>query len=289
MRERKSIGLTFTHAITIGLAFQFHMSAFMLAFISLFLFYRKQILVNWWGLALAVLVTLLSIFPFMLAATRNWWLIQGYDYGGKYYFGRSLVHVYPVLKSMLYWMRYPSFLFSSDLLAHVRFEWLAAWSPFDLLIRYAWRICLYIVGLATLFISVKANWEWFKTVWATFRTGGRSDQTSIEGSQQWISTYAAGALLAVIASAVLSPITFNAWHLIIVFPAAMIPVLIYLSGYLESGRFRTRLRSRSTLVLLCTFLVAVNLVGSHDSKRFSYSVSYPDDVRLQLFQLQDRR
>jgi hypothetical protein len=290
MFQSKSFFLTMLHVLSIGMAVQFHMSAFILALVSLLLFYKRLIKVNWPGFISGSAAIVLSLVPFILAAKSNWLLIEGNDYGGKYYIGRSVIHVYPVLKSILYWLRYGSLLFSSDIVFQARFEWLTHTSVPRMLATYLWQSILVFAGVASLMVSARASWLCFSKVGKAFwMPGNHGISKNGNESEKWLVWYCFCVFLAVVSCAVLSPITFNYWHLLIVFPFALMPLLMLFPSKPAIPVFGRYLYTKSFVVVLCTYLIAVNLVASHDSERFSYRSSYADQLNLQLFQLKDRR
>jgi len=184
------------------------------------------------------------------------------------YIGWGGVHVYPVLKSALYWIRYGSFLFPTRAVMGAEFDWITNIEWLRMVVQYSWRSALFVAGLVTVFLSIKINWM----VWKGIK-GKVISKGDLRGPD-WLVLYSFAALLAIIVSSILSPITFSYWHLIMTFPFALFPVL-YIIDRIEMYKDRV-LWSRIRLVAL--FFVVVNLVAANDSGKYSYSFDYEEQV-----------
>jgi hypothetical protein len=73
----------------------------------------------------------------------------------------------------------------------------------------------------------------------------------------------------------LAPIVFNYWHLVLIFPAAVLPVLVWIYRTFIQG-FTVSLQ---LILVIAAILIATNLVAINDSRKFSWSASYADQVR----------
>ena len=191
------------------------------------------------------------------------------------YIGYGAVHVYPVLKAVLYWLRYGSALFSNRIITDVSFDWITTVSWLQMVVQYAWQAALYLVGAATVVVSAKLNWTTWKAIKPALKRG-----VAIENDTQWLQLFAGAAVLGIIISAMLSPITFSYWHLIITYPLALIPLLILSEQWVKD---KPQQLTRFLFIGACFFTV-VNLVAAHDSNKFSYKVDYVEQVELYLQQ-----
>ncbi|WP_325891410.1 hypothetical protein [Grimontia sp. NTOU-MAR1] len=185
------------------------------------------------------------------------------------------MHVYPVLKAVLYWLRYASTLFSNRIITDTSFDWLTTVSWLQLVFQYLWQIILYAVGAMTVLIAAKANWRAWKSIKPYLKRN-----VQIDGLQQWLLLYAAATVLAIIINAMLSPITFSYWHLILTFPIALIPILVAAEKWCVDMPDRF---SRGLIGLAAIFIV-VNLVAACDSEKYTHKVDYAEQVEVLLTQ-----
>ena len=264
MRENRSAIYMIIHILSIGMAMQLHYSWPILVVVSTYLFYRKMIKVSWMGFVVGGLIVLASLVPYFLELQVNQSIAAKES---DRYIGWGGVHVYPVLKSALYWIRYGSFLFPTRAVMGAEFDWVTNIEWLRMVVQYSWRSVLFIAGLVTVVLSIKINWM----VWKGIK-GKVISKSELRGPD-WLVLYSFAALLAIIVSSILSPITFSYWHLIMTFPFALFPVLYIIDGGIYKDRV---LWSKVGFVAL--FFIVVNLVAANDSGKYSYSFSYEDQV-----------
>ncbi len=269
LRDKPAFGYSFLHVLAIGGAMQFHYSWPVLAVISCYLLYRKMAHPNWAGVITAGVVLLVSLIPYFQEYAVNEEISRESDR----YIGYGAVHVYPVLKAVLYWFRYSSTLFSNRIITDVTFDWVTTISWLQMVLQYLWQAVLYLVGAATVVLSVRINWASWKVIKPRIKR-----DTAIEDNQQWLLLFAVATVLAIIVNAMLSPITFSYWHLILTFPLALIPLLVKAESWTQTMPERF---TKGVLALAAFFLV-VNLVASHDSNKYSYKVDYVEQVQQYL-------
>ncbi|GAB5994456.1 hypothetical protein AE1304_39150 [Aeromonas enteropelogenes] len=275
MRERASFWHMIVHLLAIGMAMQLHYSWPLLAVMSTYLFWRRILKVSWSGVVVAALLIGASLIPYAIEVMSNSQITQNVDPEARQrYIGWGLVHVYPVLKSVLYWLRYGSWLFASKLVNDTQFIWLAGHEYLQLAAVWLWRLVIYGVGSATVLLAAKANWQLWKRLKPRLM---RSDRAPVDG-ESWLGLYAVAAVLAVLVSAALSPIIFNYWHLMLIFPYALFPMLLLL---VEWSRRYPQWVGKGLLAatLFCT---VVNLIAATDSTKFSYQADYQQQVETYL-------
>ncbi|MEZ8081797.1 hypothetical protein [Enterovibrio norvegicus] len=265
LREHASFIYSFLHILAIGGAMQFHYSWPILAVISCYLLYRRMARPSWSGVAVASVVILASLIPYCLEYINNDSLSRESDR----YFGYGAVHVYPVLKAIFYWLRYGSTLFSNRLITDVSFDWITSISWLKMIFQYCWQALLFIIGMITVVLSVNVNMRAWKTIKPAIKRG-----SPIADNKQWMLLYAGAAVLAIVINAMLSPITFSYWHLILTFPFALFPLLVAAEAWQEElpNRFI------KGMGVITVFFIAVNLVAAHDSDKYSYKVDYVEQV-----------
>ncbi|GGB03766.1 3-deoxy-D-manno-octulosonic acid transferase [Agarivorans gilvus] len=277
LSQQRSWFYSFINVLAIGLAMQLHYSWPILAVISLYLFYRKQVQVNWWGVTLGVIVIAASLVPYIIELQANP-AIQGQQ--SDRYIGWGGIHVYPVLKSTLYWLRYSSMLFSNRIITDAEFLWLSNTDWLNTAVSYLWQALLYLLGGLSLIVT----WGINRRVWRKIKPHWRSNQALHLKPADWLLHYAFAALLGIVVSAILSPIIFSYWHLIITFGFALFPVLY------QAERWQKQKPARLANIMLWVggYFLMVNLVASHDSNKYSYQQSYQQQVAEYLDQQQLR-
>ncbi len=266
MRDNCSVIYTIIHVLSIGMAMQLHYSWPILVIISSYLFYRKIIKVSWPGFIMGGLAIFASLIPYLLELQVNQSIAAQES---DRYIGWGGVHVYPVLKSILYWIRYGSLLFPTRAVMGAEFDWVTNVEWLRITVQYLWRGVLFIAGLATVIFSVKINWQVWKIVKSKIILNNQ-----YVANADWLALYSFSALLAIFISAILSPITFSYWHLIITFPFSLLPAL-YIADKLNVHEARLFTK---WLSLTALFFIIVNLVAANDSGKYSYTVSYEQQV-----------
>lgn len=104
MWKSNEVWTTAAHVLILGLGVQLHTSAAVLCILSLLLYLKGLIRVNWTGLALGVLLCVASLVPWMLAVAHHPELMPG----GKGFPLRGLLYVFPLLRGILYWVKISS-------------------------------------------------------------------------------------------------------------------------------------------------------------------------------------
>jgi len=268
LREKSSFIYSFLHLLSIGMAMQLHYSWPILAVISTYLFYRNIIKINWLGIVSAAAVIFISLVPYFQETFFNSDLVSHPgDKEGDRYIGWGGVHVYPVFKAFLYWFRYASFLFTNKVVLGANFEWVSSIESLQNIVMYLWRTIVFVIGGASLWIVWKSNlYAWKQIRKQLFRTASKQTLTQ----ENWLLLYTIGVLLGIFISAVLSPIVFSYWHLVIIFPFALFPLLLFLNHWLKTHSIALV----KYLMLITLYFTFINLIAAHDSEKFSYKVDY---------------
>jgi hypothetical protein len=265
-REKASFWYSFLHMLSIGLAMQFHYSWIILSIISLYLVYRKIVKVNWFGVAFGVVVIGISLIPYLQAVMQNSSITKHAEDTGRY-IGWGGVHVYPVLKSFLYWLRYGSFFFPNKLIMSAHFEWISSVHMVQMIFVYLYKAVVVGVGVVTLYFSYKANRLLYERL-----KGKLFVREASRSKKEWLLLYVFAALLGVFVSSILSPIIFSYWHLIMVFPFAIMPFLLYFEAHAKQYL-------KFFLLFTVTYFTLLNLIGAIDSRKYSYKNNYEIDTK----------
>jgi hypothetical protein len=143
------------------------------------------------------------------------------------FLGRGLLLVFPLLRGLLYWLRYSS-LAVSDRLARFDFTsvlgaatdaWLAPVTTF--VVRWLLPITLLVPVLANGWLLRRAR-RWFAR-----RPLLRSSWTGVS-PRRWLAHYVLAALAAAIVVYSLSPTTVMMWQGVSLFPAAILGTVLFL-------------------------------------------------------------
>ena len=272
LKEQKSFIYSFLHVLSIGMAMQLHYSWIILAIMSAVLLYKNTVKVNWYGVIFGFAVIVISLIPYLQEFMQNEAIRSNEgNKDGERYIGWGGVHVYPVLKSFLYWLRYGSFIFTNKLITGADFDWLTASTLLQQILKYTYQVILFTVGAFTLWVSFKANKYFYTQVKGTFFS---RFSPSIE-NKEWLLVYTLSALIGVFISAVLSPIVFNYWHLLIIFPFALIPFLLFVDMFHID-------KINKYFAPALVYLLFVSFVASIDSKKFSLNVDYSEQITQYL-------
>ena len=273
LREKSSFFYSFVHLFSIGMALQLHYSWIILAIMSLFLLYKNIVKVNWFGVAFAAIVIIASLIPYFQELMHNEAIRSNEgSKDGERYIGWGGIHVYPVLKAFLYWLRYSSFIFTNKLVTGANFDWLTASHILQQILKYTYQAIIFGVGAFTLWLSFQANKYLYQRTKKNFLKRLTPDTIDI---QTWLQIYIVSAIIGVFISAVLSPIIFNYWHLLIIFPFAVLTVLQYINEIQKTRVIRN-------FFIVFFYLLAINLVASIDSKKYDLHSKYSQEVSKYL-------
>ncbi len=266
LREKPKLIPSFLHVLSIGLAVQLHFSWPLLLFISAYLLYRGVLRLHLVGVLLAAIVIFTSLLPYLQQLIADPTLAQHADPEARdRYIGWGGLHVYPVLKAAIYWLRYGSWAFTGQLVNAAVFEWISV-SWLQWLSVTAWRIALYGLAVVTMVVSLMANIYVFKRIKRHWRRSSATQPTQ----EQWLLLYVLGAAVAALISAALAPIVFNYWHLTLIFPFALMPILIWLVQVFWRGAEKTVWPFWLAVVLA----VSINVVALNGSAKFSWQADY---------------
>lgn len=276
LRDSAAFLPSFLHVLSIGLAMQLHYSWPLLVFLSGYLFYRGALRLNLWGVLLAIALIGLSLFPYLQQLLANPDLARNGDPAARErYIGWGGVHVYPVLKAAIYWLRYGSWAFSGHLINHAEFSWLPI-GTLQWVSILSWRVLLSLLAVLTMVISLVANIYAFNLI----KVHLRRRAGPVQSAEHWLLLYVFGAWLAAMLSAALAPIVFNYWHLSLIFPIALMPVLFWLVKVFWRGAEKTIW----PLWVAVALMVMINVVALNDSRKFSWQANYAEQVMIYVDQ-----
>lgn len=279
-RERPRFWLSFLHAAALMLAFQIHASFLLLAMASLLLWLRGYFRPHWIAGLLGAVLAALPLIPWYLDLQANPAILAEADKG---FLGRGLVLVFPLLRGVLYWLRYSS-LFLSEKVAVFDFtdllgaedRWLGP------AVTAAGRVLLPLTVALPLLANV---WLWRRN-----RHRWRRRLPPDAPARVWLHGYALWSFLAAVIVFSLSPTTLMFWQAVALFHAAVLPLVLW-GGALWRSRRRVRVsrwvRGYAAAGILLAVVVALGSpqYRCQGRKRMTFPLAYDspmfEDLNIQ--------
>ncbi|WP_019000664.1 hypothetical protein [Succinimonas amylolytica] len=258
------------HILAIGWCLHFHYSGTILCLISMALMIRKILHINILGLILGSCASGFLIYLGVVAARTNTGMYITHDFQEGYP-GFGITHVYPILKSVLYWLRFSSALGQNHLVLETSFNWISASEIIAQFFRIVWLAGIYIVGLMTMLWSVLGNWA--AVIEAKGYVFTRNEPESNSGYLSVVSTYA---LLATTVFAGIAPVLLSSDELNVVFAFSLLPVLLIIDKLSEAKLSRHLL----IMSLITGILVIISLFGAVESGNFNAEYNYYENASL---------
>jgi hypothetical protein len=277
-RDRARFWPSFAHVAGLAMAFQLHPSCLLLGVASLLLFWRKYFRVHWPGAILGGLIGVIPLVPWVIEVHNHPAIVTE---ASKGFLGRGLLYVFPLVRGLLYWLRYAS-LSVADRMGDFHFT---DFLPGD---RWLGRGLTILGNLlaVTIVIPLLANarlWRHGKRLLRKRLPPGTSERG-------WLKGYARVCFVAAAIVFSLSPTTVMMWQGLILFHAAILPVIFW-AGSLARTRLASRVRTATAVyaVAQIAFLVAMALGSSqyrctsHTGKdAFGFNLGYDSPMMTEL-------
>lgn len=227
-RERARFGASFALALMLGLGAQLHPSALILVFASAFLLWRRYFRVSWSGVLAGGAVAALTLLPWIAAVQADHSLLPG----GKGFPLRGLLLVLPMLRGVLYWLRYGSF----EVLARMsRPDFTPAFgASADAILTPIANLLREGLGALGLLFSAVAAWRFTRR----YRALLRRPVDTATSSRAWLAGYVVWTACGALVSFGLSPTTVMGWQAFIALHAAVLPPVFVLEAWLRTPRGR---------------------------------------------------
>ena len=256
--SRHRVFPSFFLIIAFGMIVQLHFSWPVLVVGALILWLRRDIKVSYLGLGLGLLVVALSLLPYIQVVISNPNLLNHADASAQDgYFGYGLLHVYPLFKGLLYWLRFASFSVSEQaIIPKIADDYSLA----IVILCWAWIILSQAFGVISAIIAAYGN---------LFALSGAKAGTDVAKSQ-FIRGLTISFMLAVIIASAASSEVVNSSHIALVLPFALIPLLAWLSAnhkYLKVY-----------FIASLVFFICANAVASLKSDKFDYFNSFDEGL-----------
>lgn len=226
-RERPSFFLSLTHVLALGLAFQLHPGTLLAAVLSLLLWLRGYVRVHWGGAAVGATLALASLAPWLLAVREHPEIV---DAGTGFPF-RGLVYLFPLLKGLLYLLRYGSLALGRQSLT---FDFSETLGPgVDAWLAPVARWVLLAAGGVTLLAALAAAVAFLRGRRLLARWEPSAAATS---GRIWLEGYTALGLVAAVFVLAAAPTTPQGWQALVLFHAAVLPVVFAAGRLVSVGR-----------------------------------------------------
>jgi hypothetical protein len=241
LRVRPRWGASCLHVATLIFALQLHPSALILVVASAVLAIRRAVRFHWGGVALGIVIGNLTLLPWYGEVLAHPGLLAEAHKG---FLGRGLVVVFPLLRGLLYWLRYGSLsmagrmdLFDfTEVLGSSANRWLKP--PFFVISQ--------VLSWLTVVAALIAN------VWLLRRRVAYAAPSTDAPGRYWLRTYVGLTLAAMVVILCLSPTTFMYWQGLCLVHAAVLPLVLW-------GGAVWRSRWRRTAVVSCLAYTALEV------------------------------
>ena len=256
------------HGLSLFIGLQIHPSFIILFFMTLMLLWVKAIKPHWGGVLAGVFLGLVSLIPFFLAGLENPDIFirpGGGDGQGFLFFG--LVAVYPMLKAFWYWILFGSGIFQKHIFHQLDFSWIRS-ENLSLCFKSLWLIIKYTFGILGLFLSFYVNYRFFKNNREKFNLL----KYKMTKQSDWIKVYGITAFFASLVATAISPTLPIYWHLLYVWPMALIPLLLSFEAFLQNKKWSKK--AKNYLILVAIYFVVTNFLGSMGSKKHDINQSF---------------
>ncbi len=284
-RERARFWPSFLHAAGMGLAFQVHPSCLLLAVASLLLWRRGYFRVHWTGAVLGGLIAAIPLVPWAIEVAAQPAIVTE---ASKGFLGRGLILVFPLVRGVLYWLRYASLSVAGNLGSFDFSDFLGAdpWlGPGLTRLGQVLAATVVIPVLANLYLWRRGRRRkpWLRWIWREKLAPGTTGRS-------WLAGYARVCFVAAVIVYSLSPTTIMMWQGLILLHAAILPVILW-AGALGRSRLAPRAltATRVYAVAEIAFLAAMALgssqyrCGGHDGKDgFGFNLRYDSPMFREL-------
>jgi hypothetical protein len=248
-RDRPRFWQSFLHVLALGVAFQIHASFLLLAVASALLWWRRYLRVHWTGAILGGLLAAIPLVPWVIDLIHSPAILTDADKG---FLGRGLVYVFPLLRGLVFWLRYSSLTLSGKMAAFDFGDFLdpALGASLGLWVS---RILTVLLPLSMLLPLGGNLWLW--------RKAGRRWKRPLPPEatdRAWLKGYALWNFVAAVIVFSLSPTTIMMWQGLILLQAAIIPLLLW-AGALSRTRHAPRVQTVARIYTAAAMAVLVIL------------------------------
>lgn len=244
---------------------QFHSSWVVLLIITILLLIKKSLKLNrfcFYVLFLALI--LISSYTVYKSLEENPQIPN--DDG---FIGYGIFYVYPIFKTLIYWIRFSSTVFPNNLLLNTEFHWISASQNIQQASNIIWLTILYAFGIFSLLVSLCANFIVIKHTKSLIFSNQK-----LENNLDFLKLIALFTIIALIIYSAIYPHLLSSWQLNICFIFSLIPLLVLIEKYKDTKL----IYHFYWIISLIAFLGIVNFCGAVESKNYNLNSSYVNQV-----------
>lgn len=268
LSKKRSFWFSFIHAQSLFLGLQVHPSFIILFFVTMLLLWTKSMRPNWKGTFAGVLFGIITLVPYIVAGLNDPSIFPqtgGGEDKGFLFFG--LIYVYPMIKAFWYWILFGSTIFQTHIFHQTEYSWIDN-EVLRIFFKYFWLVLKYAVGIAGVLFSFNVNYRFFKKHKKQFNVL----KYKLTSKDNWLAQYAILAFVSAIIATAISPTLPIYWHLLYVWPMAIIPLVFRFDELLKNSEWVSR--SKWVLAFCGVYFVVFNVVGALGSKKHDISSSF---------------
>lgn len=243
--------------LSIGWCAQLHFSWPVLVALTGLLWLKKSIKLSYVGVGVGIILVLITLYPYFKELLVNETIRHNPDQSviEERYFGYGLVHVYPLFKALLYWIRFGSLLITNKAIVPESF---GSGMVLESL-RYAYIVLTQAVGVITVIMSAYASY------YVLFKVRITSSK-----SISFVKDLVVCSIIALLIAAAAATLVLNYWQIIILYAFAILPLLVMIE--------KKKKLNKKYVIFFVIYAIAINLVAATNSRKFNYEYSYYDQV-----------
>lgn len=228
-RERPRFWVSFAHAAALALALQVHASFLLLAVASLLLWWRGYWWPHWTGAIAGGLLASLPLVPWALDVARD----PAIAAAGKGFLGRGLLLLFPLVRGVLYLVKYGSLALGGKM---GRFDFTGTLGPEADRWLHPLVALAAVLGVVTLAIPLFGA----ARLWRRVRHRWRRRLAPEASDREWLRGYVVWCFVAALLVFSLSPTTIMSWQGLILFHVAVLPPVLALGALARLPRWSPR-------------------------------------------------
>ncbi len=270
LSKKPSFTFSILHGLSLFLGLQIHPSFIILFFMTMMLLWMKALNPHWLGTLSGIVVGLLSLTPYFLAGLEDPSIFPQPGSGdGKGFLFFGLVYVYPLLKGFWYWILFGSNIFQTHVFHQLDFSWMQA-PNLEKIYQFIWTVLKYGVGAFGVIVSFRVNYQFWKANKNKFNVM----KYKMHSPKDWLSVYTITAFAAAMLATAISPTLPIYWHLLYIWPMALIPLLIKMD---EFGREPNNKKTlKNYMVVLVLYFATTNVLAGLGSKKHDFRQPFHD-------------
>ena len=270
LSRKKSFGFSLLHCLSLFLGLQIHPSFIILCFMTMILLWMKALKPHFPGVFVGILMGLLSLTPYFLAGLEDPSLFPqmgGENKKGHLFFG--LLHIYPLLKGVWYWILFGSNIFQTHVFHQLEFSWIGQ-PHLEKIFILLWTLVKYGLGLLGVMLSFYINFIFFKS----HKQKMNILSYKMKKPEDWLPIYTLTAFMAAFVCTALSPTLPIYWHLLYIWPMAIIPLLLQFDQWITDQKWAGHIKKY--ILTLVAYFCMTNFLAAMGSKKHDIGKAFHD-------------